>query len=116
MGERWATIDVGTNTVLLLVAERRGGLLAPVLERADITRLGRGVDGTGRLDPAAIGADDRDEAMTPTVLAATIDMSRGFGNCVTSTRVSLSSVSFVSRNSSVSLVAVSAPGLRHSNQ
>jgi exopolyphosphatase/guanosine-5'-triphosphate,3'-diphosphate pyrophosphatase len=54
MGERWATIDVGTNTVLLLVAERRGDTLAPVLERADITRLGRGVDATGRLDPAAI--------------------------------------------------------------
>src|SRR5512138_2490572 len=54
MSERWATIDVGTNTVLLLVAERRGGALAPVLERAEITRLGRGVDATRRLDPAAI--------------------------------------------------------------
>lgn len=54
MTQRWATIDVGTNTVLLLVAERRGGGLAPVLERAEITRLGRGVDATGRLDPAAI--------------------------------------------------------------
>jgi exopolyphosphatase/guanosine-5'-triphosphate,3'-diphosphate pyrophosphatase len=54
MGDRFATIDVGTNTVLLLVAERRGGALTPLLERADITRLGRGVDATGRLDPAAI--------------------------------------------------------------
>ncbi len=54
MPARWATIDVGTNTVLLLVAERRGAALVPVLERADITRLGRGVDATGRLDPAAI--------------------------------------------------------------
>jgi exopolyphosphatase/guanosine-5'-triphosphate,3'-diphosphate pyrophosphatase len=52
--ERLAAIDVGTNTVLLLVAERRGGALAPVLERAEITRLGRGVDATGRLDPAAV--------------------------------------------------------------
>ena len=52
--ERFATIDVGTNTVLLLVAERRGGTFEPLLERADITRLGRGVDATGRLDPAAI--------------------------------------------------------------
>jgi exopolyphosphatase/guanosine-5'-triphosphate,3'-diphosphate pyrophosphatase len=52
--ERLAAIDVGTNTVLLLVAERRGGALAPVLERAEITRLGRGVDASGRLDPAAI--------------------------------------------------------------
>jgi exopolyphosphatase/guanosine-5'-triphosphate,3'-diphosphate pyrophosphatase len=54
VAERFATIDVGTNTVLLLVAERRGGAFEPVLERADITRLGRGVDATGRLDPAAI--------------------------------------------------------------
>lgn len=54
MAERWATIDVGTNTVLLLVAERRGAGLAPVLERADITRLGRGVDASGRLDTVAI--------------------------------------------------------------
>jgi exopolyphosphatase/guanosine-5'-triphosphate,3'-diphosphate pyrophosphatase len=52
--ERLAAIDVGTNTVLLLVAERRGGALAPVLERAEITRLGRGVDAAGRLDPRAI--------------------------------------------------------------
>jgi exopolyphosphatase/guanosine-5'-triphosphate,3'-diphosphate pyrophosphatase len=51
---RFATIDVGTNTVLLLVAERRGDALVPIRERAEITRLGRGVDATGRLDPAAI--------------------------------------------------------------
>jgi exopolyphosphatase / guanosine-5'-triphosphate,3'-diphosphate pyrophosphatase len=53
--DRYATIDVGTNTVLLLVAERRGEGLSALLERAEITRLGRGVDATGRLDPAAIG-------------------------------------------------------------
>jgi exopolyphosphatase/guanosine-5'-triphosphate,3'-diphosphate pyrophosphatase len=52
---RFATIDVGTNTVLLLVAERRAdGSFAPLAERAEITRLGRGVDRTGRLEPAAI--------------------------------------------------------------
>jgi exopolyphosphatase / guanosine-5'-triphosphate,3'-diphosphate pyrophosphatase len=54
MPERFAAIDVGTNTVLLLVAERREGRLLAVLERAEITRLGRGVDATGRLDPLAI--------------------------------------------------------------
>jgi exopolyphosphatase/guanosine-5'-triphosphate,3'-diphosphate pyrophosphatase len=54
MPTRFAAIDVGTNTVLLLVAERRGAVFAPVLERAEITRLGRGVDATGRLDPSAI--------------------------------------------------------------
>jgi len=54
--DRVAAIDVGTNTVLLTVAERRAGRLAPVVERAEITRLGRGVDRTGRLDAAAIAA------------------------------------------------------------
>jgi len=52
---RYATIDVGTNTVLLLVAERRpDGSFVAVDERMEITRLGRGVDRTGQLDPAAI--------------------------------------------------------------
>lgn len=51
---RFAAIDIGTNTVLLVVAEERDGRLEPIVERAEITRLGRGVDATGRLDPAAI--------------------------------------------------------------
>jgi exopolyphosphatase / guanosine-5'-triphosphate,3'-diphosphate pyrophosphatase len=51
---RVAVIDVGTNTVLLTVAERHGRTFLPVVERAEITRLGRGVDRTGLLDPVAI--------------------------------------------------------------
>jgi exopolyphosphatase / guanosine-5'-triphosphate,3'-diphosphate pyrophosphatase len=54
VAERFATIDVGTNTVLLLVAERQGGGLRAVRERAEITRLGRGVDAAGTLRPEAI--------------------------------------------------------------
>ncbi len=52
---RFATLDIGTNTVLLLVAEStpEGGF-KPVVERAEITRLGRGVDRTGELAPEAI--------------------------------------------------------------
>ncbi|MGA8890590.1 MAG: Ppx/GppA family phosphatase [Anaeromyxobacteraceae bacterium] len=52
--ERVAVIDVGTNTVLLTVAERSGSSFRALVERAEITRLGRGVDRTGLLDPAAI--------------------------------------------------------------
>jgi exopolyphosphatase/guanosine-5'-triphosphate,3'-diphosphate pyrophosphatase len=70
--ERFATIDVGTNTVLLTVAELRGATLAPVVERAEITRLGRGVDASGRLDPVAI----RD---TVAVLAAYAAEARALG-------------------------------------
>lgn len=54
MPQRYAAIDVGTNTVLLLVAEREGNTLLPLAERAEITRLGRGVDRTHRLLPEAI--------------------------------------------------------------
>lgn len=47
---RFATIDIGTNSVLLLVADRApDGRFVPVLERAEITRLGRGVDKTRSL-------------------------------------------------------------------
>ena len=46
---RAATIDIGTNSVLLLVADSEGGALSPVLERATVTRLGEGVDRNRRL-------------------------------------------------------------------
>lgn len=52
---RVATIDIGTNTTLLLVAERRAdGSLVAVEEHATITRLGQGVDKTRTLAPEAI--------------------------------------------------------------
>jgi exopolyphosphatase/guanosine-5'-triphosphate,3'-diphosphate pyrophosphatase len=52
---RVASIDIGTNTILLLVAERnsRGDVVA-IEERATITRLGQGVDKTRRLAPEAV--------------------------------------------------------------
>ncbi|MFZ5468536.1 MAG: Ppx/GppA family phosphatase [Myxococcota bacterium] len=52
---RYAAIDIGTNSVLLLVAEKdAAGRFVPVVERAEITRLGRGVDKTHTLAPEAI--------------------------------------------------------------
>jgi exopolyphosphatase/guanosine-5'-triphosphate,3'-diphosphate pyrophosphatase len=52
---RVAAIDIGTNTVLLLVAEPAAdGSLVAVTERATITRLGEGVDRTRRFAPAAV--------------------------------------------------------------
>ena len=52
---RVATIDIGTNTVLLLVADRQpDGSLVAVAERATITRLGEGVDRSRRLASAAV--------------------------------------------------------------
>lgn len=51
---RVAAIDIGTNTVLLLVAERRDGKVVAVEEHATITRLGQGVDKARRLAPEAV--------------------------------------------------------------
>lgn len=49
-----AALDVGTNTVLMLVAESGGdGKLRALAEFSRITRLGRGVDSSHKLDPAA---------------------------------------------------------------
>jgi len=51
---RVASLDIGTNSVLLLVAERdQQGSIRALLERATITRLGEGVDRTRELLPAA---------------------------------------------------------------
>jgi exopolyphosphatase/guanosine-5'-triphosphate,3'-diphosphate pyrophosphatase len=52
---RVATIDIGTNTVLLLIAEvGQDGELVPVVDRAEITRLGEGVDRARTLAPEAV--------------------------------------------------------------
>ncbi len=52
---RVAAVDVGTNSVRLLVAERDGDGAVASLERLmTITRLGAGVDATGHLDDDAL--------------------------------------------------------------
>ncbi len=50
---RVAAIDIGTNSVLLVVAEGGEGPVRAIVERATITRLGQGVDRTRRLAPDA---------------------------------------------------------------
>jgi len=51
---RVAVIDVGTNSARLLVADVAGSEVAPVARRSTVTRLGRGVDLSGRLSAEAI--------------------------------------------------------------
>jgi exopolyphosphatase/guanosine-5'-triphosphate,3'-diphosphate pyrophosphatase len=49
-----AIIDVGSNSVKLLVADVVGGIVTPILNKGEQTRLGQGVFETGRLAPEAI--------------------------------------------------------------
>jgi exopolyphosphatase/guanosine-5'-triphosphate,3'-diphosphate pyrophosphatase len=50
-----AVIDIGTNTVLLLVARvANSGGIQPLVYEQRVPRLGRGVDSSGRLDPGAM--------------------------------------------------------------
>jgi len=52
---RLAAVDVGTNSTRLLVADVEGGrVVAEHAREMIITRLGKGVDRTGRFDPAAL--------------------------------------------------------------
>src|SRR5947207_12833432 len=52
---RRAVIDVGTNSIKLLVADVTDHNVSPVLEKSKQTRLGKGFYETHRLQPEAIG-------------------------------------------------------------
>jgi exopolyphosphatase/guanosine-5'-triphosphate,3'-diphosphate pyrophosphatase len=51
---RIAVVDLGSNSTRLLVADVEGGAVTEVERRTNVTRLGDGVDATGRLSDAAI--------------------------------------------------------------
>lgn len=51
---RRAVIDIGTNTVKLLVADVDGGQVNPVISKDKTTRLGEGVNDSGKLTALAI--------------------------------------------------------------
>jgi exopolyphosphatase/guanosine-5'-triphosphate,3'-diphosphate pyrophosphatase len=52
---RYAVIDVGTSSVKFHVGERRAdGRWRTIVDRSEITRLGQGLDESGRLAPEAI--------------------------------------------------------------
>lgn len=57
---RRAVLDVGSNSVLLLVAEELEGIWTPILERTSVTALGEGTKETGVLS---------EDAMTRTLAA-----------------------------------------------
>ncbi|WP_394250320.1 Ppx/GppA phosphatase family protein [Arthrobacter pityocampae] len=51
---RTAAIDCGTNSIRLLIADIRDGVLTDVVRLMRVVRLGEGVDATGRLSEAAL--------------------------------------------------------------
>ena len=54
MSDVVAAIDCGTNSTRLLVADVTDGAVAELERRTDVTRLGEGVDASGRLADAAM--------------------------------------------------------------
>ena len=56
---RRAVIDVGSNSVKLLIADVIDGIVIPLMHEGEQTRLGRGVFEVGRLQPEAIAETAR---------------------------------------------------------
>ena len=50
----YAVIDVGTNSVKFNISERRTARGARLWIRAEVTRLGEGLDKTGEISPDAM--------------------------------------------------------------
>ncbi len=78
---KFASVDIGSNTIRLLVAEIKNGVLVPVYYGNRITRLARGLRETGKLDVSAVAetiavlkefhSRVRENAVSETVVAGT---------------------------------------------
>src|SRR5438067_103788 len=53
--QRVAVLDLGTNSTRLLLADVSDGAIEELDRRTNVTRLGEGVDATGRLSDEAVG-------------------------------------------------------------
>jgi len=72
-GPRYAVVDVGTNSVKLVVGERAAdGSWTDVLDRSEVTRLGQGLAASDRLEPLAI-------ARTRDAIVGMVDEARSYG-------------------------------------
>ena len=54
LSPRLASLDLGTNTFLLLIAEAGAHGIVPVLDKETVVRLGKGVDAAGNLNAEAM--------------------------------------------------------------
>ncbi len=82
--ERYAVIDVGTNSVKFHIGERRSdGTWRRVVDRADVTRLGEGVDQAGAISEAALArAADAIAAMAEEARANDVSAIAAVGTAV----------------------------------
>jgi exopolyphosphatase/guanosine-5'-triphosphate,3'-diphosphate pyrophosphatase len=55
LNDQLAAIDIGTNSALLLIAERRSGVLEPVRQRIAAPRVGRNLAATGVISDGPFG-------------------------------------------------------------
>jgi exopolyphosphatase/guanosine-5'-triphosphate,3'-diphosphate pyrophosphatase len=53
-----AVVDIGSNSTRLLIAAREGDRLTELVRHSEVTRLGAGVDASGRLAPEAMARVD----------------------------------------------------------
>jgi exopolyphosphatase/guanosine-5'-triphosphate,3'-diphosphate pyrophosphatase len=78
-GARHAIVDVGTNSVKLVVGERSAdGSWTHLVDRSEVTRLGEGLAASGRLDPEAT-------RRTVEAVAELVDEARSHGADVVAT-------------------------------
>jgi exopolyphosphatase/guanosine-5'-triphosphate,3'-diphosphate pyrophosphatase len=96
---RRAVIDIGTNSVKLLVAEVDGSRVAPLEEAAEQTRLGKGFYETRFLQPDAVAATAR-------AVAQFVTRAKALG--ATSIRAFATSAARDARNPEILLQAVEA--------
>ena len=59
---RRAALDIGSQSILLLIADLEGGRLEPVIEEYFAPRLGEGLTASGRLSAEAMARAERDIA------------------------------------------------------
>lgn len=99
---RRAIIDVGSNSVKLLIADVVDGVVMPLIHKGEQTRLGQGVFETGQLAPEAIEATAR-------VVAGFAAKAKWHG--AASVRVLATSAAREATNGDELVAAISAGGL-----
>ncbi len=100
--KRRAIIDVGSNSVKLLIADVVKGVVTPLVHEGEQTRLGRGVFETGQLAPEAI-------ADTARAVAAFAGKAKGQG--ATNVRVFATSAAREAANGDELAAAIAEGGL-----